>query len=55
MSFYLLVGTVMWTLNHVLPDPAELEARKWEAMGVARPYIAVPVSDVDFAIFRESR
>lgn len=55
MRFYLVVVTVMWSLNHALPAPAEFEARNWEALGVMRPYLGVPFSEVDFSIFGQSR
>jgi hypothetical protein len=55
MRFYLAVATVMWSLNHVLPAPAEFEARNWEALGVMRPYFGVPITEVDFSIFGQSR
>lgn len=55
ICFYLLVGFVMWGANRLAPDFAALEAQQWEALGVARPYIAVPVAEMDMVIVREIR
>jgi hypothetical protein len=45
----------MWAMNRVVPDPAEVEAAKWEKLGVARPYIAVPIEELERILVRESR
>lgn len=45
----------MWAMNRVVPDPAEVEAAKWEKLGVARPYIAVPIEEIERILVRESR
>lgn len=45
----------MWGANRLAPDFAALEAQQWEALGVARPYIAVPVAEMDMVIVREIR
>jgi len=46
---------VMWGTNLLVPDFEVLEAQRWEARGVARPYIAVPISEIERIIVRESR
>lgn len=48
ICFYLLVGTVLWTTNRLLPDWAATEKAEWEARGVVAPLIAVPLSDLSF-------
>ncbi len=55
LLFYSLVLAGMWAMNRVVPDPAEVEAAKWEKLGVARPYIAVPIEELERIIVRESR
>lgn len=55
IRFYLLVMLVMWGTNLLVPDFEALEAQRWEARGVARPYIAVPISEMERIIVRESR
>jgi len=55
IRFYLLVMLVMWGTNRLIPDFEALEAQRWEARGVARPYIAVPLSELDRILIRESR
>ena len=55
ISFYLLVVLVMWGTNRLLPDFDALEAQRWETRGVARPYIAVPMSEMERVLFSESR
>ncbi len=42
-------------MNRFMPDPGAVEAAKWEALGVARAYIAVPVEEVERMLVRESR
>lgn len=39
---------VMWVTNALLPDWTAIEDAKWEAQGVVRPMIAVPVSELPF-------
>jgi hypothetical protein len=46
ISFYLLLGLVMWTTNRLLPNQAEWERKQWAARGVVQPLIGVPVEDV---------
>lgn len=53
--FYLLVFTAMALLNRILPDPAVAEAAKWEALGVAKPYFAVPYEEIERELFRQSK
>lgn len=53
--FYLLVVTSMAVLNRILPDPTVAEAAKWEALGVAKPYIAVPYDEIERELFRHSK
>lgn len=53
--FYLLVFTTMALLNRILPDPAVAEAAKWESLGVAKPYIAVPYEEIERELFRQSK
>ena len=55
ICFYLVVGMVMWGTNRLIPDFAALEAQKWEASGVARAYIAVPMNEMEKILIRESR
>lgn len=55
VAFYLLVGLAFWTTHRLVPDPAVAEAAKWEALGVAQPYIAVPYEEVERRLFRASR
>jgi len=55
LVFYLLVFSGMWAANRILPDRAEAEAAKWAALGVARPYIAVPIEELEMIVIRESR
>ncbi len=55
LIFYSLVLSSLWTMNRLVPDSAEAEAAKWEALGVARPYIGVPVEEVERILFRASR
>jgi hypothetical protein len=55
ISFYLLVVLVMWGTNRLIPDFDALEAQRWEDRGVARPYIAVPLSELDRILISESR
>ncbi len=55
LLFYSLVLAGMWAMNRVVPDPAEVEAAKWEKLGVARPYIAVPIEEIERILVRESR
>ena len=55
LLFYALVGSGVWGMNRVLPDPGEIEAARWESLGVARPYIAVPIEEIEDWIVRESR
>lgn len=55
ISFYLLVLAVMWGTNRLIPDFDALEAQRWEARGVARPYIAVPVTELERLLISESR
>lgn len=51
--FYLLVILVMWGTNLLTPDFKALEAQRWEAQGVARPYIAVSASEWEAIRVRE--
>lgn len=56
--FYGILIGGLWIFNHIVPQPGELEAEKWEALGVARPYIAVPIQQMDEVtrlLIRESR
>lgn len=53
MVFYLLVILVMWGTNLLTPDFKALEAQRWEAQGVARPYIAVSASEWEAIRVRE--
>lgn len=46
ISFYLLLGLVMWTTNRLLPSQAEWERQQWAARGVVQPLIGVPIEDV---------
>jgi len=55
ISFYLLVILVMWGTNRLIPDFDALEEHRWEARGVARPYIAVPMSEMERILISESR
>ncbi len=55
ICFYAIVSLVMWGANRFVPDFASLEAERWEARGVARPYIAVPISELEMIVIRESR
>lgn len=55
LLFYSLVLAGMWAMNRAIPDPAEMEEAKWEQLGVARPYIAVPIEELEMIIVRESR
>lgn len=55
ISFYLLVVLVLWGTNRLIPDFDALEAQRWEARGVARPYIAVPMSEMERVLISESR
>jgi len=55
ISFYLLVVLVMWGTNRLVPDFDALEAQRWEERGVARPYIAVPLSELERSLISESR
>ena len=55
ISFYLLVVLVMWGTNRLVPDFDALEAQRWEERGVARPYIAVPLSELERSLSSESR
>lgn len=53
--FYLLVLFVMWGTNLLVPDFQVLEAGRWEARGVARPYIAVSPAEWEAILRREGR
>ncbi len=53
--FYVLVFSTMAMLNRILPDPHAAEAAKWEALGVAKPYLGVPYEQVERELFRMSR
>ncbi len=53
--FYVLVFSTMAILSHILPDPHAAEAAKWEALGVAKPYLGVPYEQVERELFRMSR
>ncbi|MCB1204309.1 MAG: hypothetical protein KDN18_08610 [Verrucomicrobiae bacterium] len=55
LFFYILVFSGMWALNRALPDPLAQERAEEIALGVARPYIAVPYADVERELFRMSR
>jgi len=55
ICFYAIVSLIMWGANLVIPDFASLEAQRWEDRGVARPYIAVPASEIEMILARESR
>jgi hypothetical protein len=55
ISFYMLVTLVLWVTNHLIPDFEALEAQRWEDRGVARPYIAVPMSEMERILISESR
>lgn len=55
ISFYLLVMLVLWVTNHLIPDFAALEEQRWEELGVARPYIAVPMAELERILISESR
>lgn len=55
LLFYFLVFAGMWLMNRLVPDPSEIEADHWEALGVARPYIAVPIDELERILVRESR
>lgn len=46
VSFYLLLGLIMWTTNRLLPNQAEWERQQWADRGVVQPLIGVPVEDV---------
>ena len=51
----MLVTLVLWVTNHLIPDFEALEAQRWEDRGVARPYIAVPMSEMERILISESR
>lgn len=53
--FYVLVFTTMTVLSRILPDPDAAESAKWEALGVAKPYLGVPYEQVQRELFRMSR
>ena len=55
LLFYSLVFAGMGLMNRLVPDPAEVEAAKWERLGVARPYIAVPIEELERILVLESR
>lgn len=55
LLFYAIVVSGLWAMNRLMPDPAAVEEAKWEALGVARAYIAVPVEEVERLLIRESR
>ncbi len=55
LLFYSLVLAGMWAMNRFVPDPAEVEAAKWDRLGVAKPYIAIPVEELERILVRESR
>lgn len=55
LLFYSLVLAGMWAMQRAVPDPAEVDAAKWESLGVARPYIAVPVEEMERFLVRQSR
>lgn len=55
LVFYGLVVSGLWGMNRLVPDPSAVEAAKWESLGVARAYIAVPVEEVERLLVRESR
>lgn len=55
LLFYILVFSGMWAMNRALPDPAAQERAEEIALGVARPYIAVPFAEVERELFRLSR
>lgn len=53
--FYVLVFSTMAVLSRILPDPYAVEAAKWEALGVAKPYLGVPYEQVERELYRMSR
>lgn len=55
LLFYGLVVSGMWAMNRALPDPVTQEMAEAAALGVARPYIAVPYEQVERELFRISR
>lgn len=55
LLFYGLVVSGMWAVNRALPDPVAQEKTEAAALGVARPYIAVPYEQVERELFRMSR
>jgi hypothetical protein len=55
LLFYVLLVSGLAMVNRVLPDPAALEAARWEALGVAKPYLGVPYERVERELFRQSR
>lgn len=55
LLFYSLVVSGMWAVNRALPDPVAQEKAEAAALGVARPYIAVPYEQVERELFRMSR
>ena len=55
IGFHLVLWIILWGANRLVPDFDRLEAQKWEAKGVARPYFAVPLSEWEKNIIRQSR
>jgi hypothetical protein len=55
LVFYGLVLSGLWAVGRSVPDPAAAEAAKWEAAGVAKPYIAIPYEAIERELFRLSR
>ena len=52
LLFYSLVFAGMAAMNRALPDPEAVEAAKWEKLGVAKPFIAVPIEEVERYLVR---
>ena len=47
LVFYGAVLSGLWLAGRTVPDPVLAEELRWESAGVARPYVGVPVEEIE--------
>jgi len=51
IAFYCMVVGAMWATNRLIFDPDGIAEAHYDDHGVARPYYAVPVSELPLVLY----